>query len=73
MIMVCVEEVDCVRFPVIRMASYKLKGSVISSHAPQECHQHNTLFQAATNWLNNLQALALLLDYLFFLSRYHSQ
>ncbi|XP_023733157.3 uncharacterized protein LOC111880982 [Lactuca sativa] len=64
---------DRLHLPVIGLASYKLKGSVISPNAPKECQQHNALFQAATNWLNNLQALALLPDYLFFLNRYHSQ
>ncbi|KAL4572146.1 hypothetical protein LXL04_018915 [Taraxacum kok-saghyz] len=66
--------VDCVpcgsrvRLPVIGLASYKLKGSIISPYGPQECDQENALFEAATNWLHSLQAL--LPDYQFFVNRY---
>lgn len=66
------EEVDAcgskVRLPVIGVASYKLKGSIISPYGPQECDQENALFESATNWLHHLHAL--LPDYQFFLNRY---
>ncbi|KAI3773178.1 hypothetical protein L6452_04381 [Arctium lappa] len=61
-------EVDGIRLPVIGMASYKLKGSIISPYGLQECKQENALLDAATNWLHRLQAL--LPDYQFFLARY---
>ncbi|KAI3741768.1 hypothetical protein L1987_59445 [Smallanthus sonchifolius] len=57
-----------VRLPVIGLASYKLKGSIISPCDPQEREQENALLEAANNWLHNLQAL--LPDYQFFLKRY---
>ncbi|KAI3800915.1 hypothetical protein L1987_29015 [Smallanthus sonchifolius] len=57
-----------VRLPVIGLASYKLKGSIISPRDPQEREQENALLEAANNWLHNLQAL--LPDYQLFLKRY---
>ncbi|KAJ9547602.1 hypothetical protein OSB04_020145 [Centaurea solstitialis] len=61
-------ENDGICLPIIGMASYKLKGSIISPYSLQECDQENSLLEAATNWLHHLQAL--LPDYQFFLARY---
>ncbi|KAD5316899.1 hypothetical protein R6Q59_032121 [Mikania micrantha] len=57
-----------VRLPVFGLASYKLKGSIISPRDLQERERENALLMAASNWLQNLQAL--LPDYHFFVNRY---
>ncbi|KAL3849728.1 hypothetical protein ACJIZ3_011610 [Penstemon smallii] len=54
--------------PVFALASYKLKGSVVSPCGPQECEQEHTLLHAADNWLRNLHVN--LPDYQFFRSHY---
>nr|GEV86732.1 hypothetical protein [Tanacetum cinerariifolium] len=56
-----------VRLPVIGLASFKLEGSLISPITPQEHAQEIHLFQAASNWLDNLQAR--LQDFTFFENR----
>ncbi|KAL8207932.1 hypothetical protein R6Q57_007344 [Mikania cordata] len=57
-----------VRLPVFGLASYKLKGSIISPRDLQERERENALLMAASNWLQNLQAL--LPEYHFFVNRY---
>ncbi|XP_076885243.1 uncharacterized protein LOC143534691 [Bidens hawaiensis] len=57
-----------IRLPVIGLASYKLKCSIISPCDPKEHEQENVLFEAANNWLKRLKAP--LPDYQFFLKRY---
>ncbi|KAF5811066.1 hypothetical protein HanXRQr2_Chr04g0177141 [Helianthus annuus] len=57
-----------IRLPVIGLASYKLKGSIISPCDPQERKKENDLFEAANKWLTNLRAH--LPDYQFFLRRH---
>ncbi|KAL0418864.1 UNVERIFIED_CONTAM: hypothetical protein Sradi_1299900 [Sesamum radiatum] len=49
--------------PVFGLASYKLKGSIVSPCGPQECEQENSLLQSAGNWLRRLQVV--LPDYQF--------
>ncbi|GKA28630.1 protein hunchback [Tanacetum coccineum] len=56
-----------VRLPVIGLASFKLEGSLISPITPQERAQEIDLFQAASNWLDHLQAR--LPDFTFFENR----
>ncbi|THG04986.1 hypothetical protein TEA_018987 [Camellia sinensis var. sinensis] len=40
--------------PVFGLASYKLKGSILTPSGPYECQQENSLMQAAGNWLQRL-------------------
>ncbi|CAI9778468.1 unnamed protein product [Fraxinus pennsylvanica] len=44
-----------ISLPVFGLASYKLKGSLLSPAGPLECEQENHLLQSADNWLRNLQ------------------
>ncbi|KAF5731413.1 hypothetical protein HS088_TW18G00090 [Tripterygium wilfordii] len=55
-----------VSLPVFGLASYKLKGSVLSSNEADERQQANSLLQAADNWLQGLQVK--LPDFQFFVS-----
>lgn len=55
-----------VRLPVIGMASYRLKGSMISPQGP-ECEQERALWEAAADWVRHVQAF--IPDYQFFLNR----
>ncbi|KAK4418095.1 hypothetical protein Salat_2222200 [Sesamum alatum] len=57
-----------ISLPVFALASYKLKGSIVSPCAPHECEQENSLLQAADNWLRCLQVI--LPDYQFFRAHY---
>ncbi|KAH6777341.1 hypothetical protein C2S52_007218 [Perilla frutescens var. hirtella] len=57
-----------ISLPVFALASYKLKGSIVSPCGPQECEQEDSLLQAAGNWLRCLQVM--LPDYQFFRSHY---
>ncbi|XP_052188266.1 uncharacterized protein LOC127798734 isoform X2 [Diospyros lotus] len=54
--------------PVFGLASYKLKGSILSPSGPLECQQESSLLEAADNWLNSLQVV--LPDYQFFRSHW---
>ncbi|KAL1544974.1 hypothetical protein AAHA92_21757 [Salvia divinorum] len=58
-----------ISLPVFGLASYKLKGSIVSPCGPEECEQENNLLQAAEDWLNCLHVM--LPDYQFF--RAHPQ
>ncbi|KAL6564156.1 hypothetical protein OROMI_015606 [Orobanche minor] len=55
-----------ISLPVFALASYKLKGSIVSPSGPHECEQENSLQQAADKWLNCLEVM--LPDYQFFLA-----
>ncbi|KAL6500291.1 hypothetical protein OROHE_025657 [Orobanche hederae] len=55
-----------ISLPVFALASYKLKGSIVSPSGPHECEQENSLQQAADKWLNGLEVM--LPDYQFFLA-----
>ncbi|KAL0371492.1 UNVERIFIED_CONTAM: hypothetical protein Sangu_0467300 [Sesamum angustifolium] len=57
-----------ISLPVFALASYKLKGSIVSPCGPHECEQENSLLQAAENWLRCLQVI--LPDYQFFRAHY---
>lgn len=54
--------------PVFGLASYKLKGSILTPSGPYECQQENSLMQAAGNWLQRLHVI--LPDFQFFRSHY---
>uniref|UniRef100_A0A5B7BKY5 DUF789 domain-containing protein n=1 Tax=Davidia involucrata TaxID=16924 RepID=A0A5B7BKY5_DAVIN len=57
-----------ISLPGFGLASYKLKGSILTPSGPYECQQENSLLQAADNWLQRLQVI--LPDYQFFRSHY---
>ncbi|KAI3460779.1 hypothetical protein Pfo_017442 [Paulownia fortunei] len=57
-----------ISLPVFGLASYKLKGSIVSPCGPQECEQENSLLQSADSWLRRLQVI--LPDYQFFRAHY---
>ncbi|KAI3449435.1 hypothetical protein Pfo_006100 [Paulownia fortunei] len=57
-----------ISLPVFALASYKLKGSIVSPCGPHECEQENSLLQAADNWLRCLEVM--LPDYQFFRAHY---
>ncbi|PSR89534.1 DIS3-like [Actinidia chinensis var. chinensis] len=57
-----------ISLPVFGLASYKLKGSILTPSGPDESQQENSLLQAADNWLRHLQVV--LPDYQFFRSHY---
>ncbi|CAA2957594.1 Hypothetical predicted protein [Olea europaea subsp. europaea] len=57
-----------ISLPVFGLASYKLKGSLLSPTGPRECEQENYLLQSADNWLRNLQVNHP--DYQFFRTHY---
>ncbi|GFQ02473.1 hypothetical protein PHJA_002391200 [Phtheirospermum japonicum] len=58
-----------VSLPVFALASYKLKGSIVSPCGPHECEQENSLLEAVDTWLSHLKVT--LPDFQFF--RNHSQ
>ncbi|KAG8370627.1 hypothetical protein BUALT_Bualt13G0003000 [Buddleja alternifolia] len=53
-----------ISLPVFGLASYKLKGSIVSPCGPQECELENSLLQSAESWLRQLEVI--LPDYQFF-------
>ncbi|XP_057964293.1 uncharacterized protein LOC131155279 isoform X2 [Malania oleifera] len=55
-----------ISLPVFGLASYKLKGSILTPSGANECLQENSLLQAADDWLRALQVD--LPDYRFFIS-----
>ncbi|KAK3020561.1 hypothetical protein RJ639_046911 [Escallonia herrerae] len=57
-----------ISLPVFGLASYKLKGSILTPGEPHEREQENSLLQAADSWLQRLQVV--LPDYQFFRSHY---
>ncbi|VFQ78560.1 unnamed protein product [Cuscuta campestris] len=57
-----------ISLPVFGLASYKLKGSLVSPSGPHESEQENSLLLAADHWLRDLKVF--LPDYQFFLSHY---
>ncbi|CAH2049257.1 unnamed protein product [Thlaspi arvense] len=57
-----------VSLPVFGLASYKLKGSILTPIGPYECQQESSLLKAADNWIQGLQIV--LPDYKFFHSHY---
>ncbi|KAL3517402.1 hypothetical protein ACH5RR_019991 [Cinchona calisaya] len=57
-----------ISLPVFGLASYKLKGSILTPCGPHECEQENSLLQAAGDWLQKLQVV--LPDYQFFRAHY---
>ncbi|KAL2507617.1 hypothetical protein Fot_31264 [Forsythia ovata] len=57
-----------ISLPVFGLASYKLKGSLLSPAGTCECEQENSLLQSADNWLRHLQVNHP--DYQFFRSHY---
>ncbi|KAL3531507.1 hypothetical protein ACH5RR_010829 [Cinchona calisaya] len=57
-----------ISLPVFGLASYKLKGSILTPSGPHECKQENSLLQAAGDWLQQLQVV--LPDYQFFRTHY---
>ncbi|XP_058222613.1 uncharacterized protein LOC131332417 [Rhododendron vialii] len=57
-----------ISLPVFGLASYKLKGSILTPTGPDECEKENSLLQYADDWLRSLQVT--LPDYQFFLAHY---
>ncbi|XP_051141921.1 uncharacterized protein LOC127258902 [Andrographis paniculata] len=57
-----------ISLPVFALASYKLKGSIVSPCGPHECEQERALLQTADTWLRGLQVV--LPDYQFFCSHH---
>lgn len=55
-----------ISLPIFGLASYKLKGSILTPSEAHEWQQSNSLLQAAENWLRRLQVN--LPDFQFFLS-----
>ncbi|CAI9774292.1 unnamed protein product [Fraxinus pennsylvanica] len=64
-----VDPSSTISLPVFGLASYKLKGSILSPCAAHEREQESSLLHVADNWLRNLNVI--LPDYQFFLA--HSQ
>lgn len=56
-----------ISLPVFALASYKLRGSILTTDGSSEWQQANTLLQAADNWLQRLQVK--LPDYQYFINR----
>ncbi|GKV22116.1 hypothetical protein SLEP1_g32010 [Rubroshorea leprosula] len=52
--------------PVFGLASYKLRGSILTANGGREWQQANSLMQTADNWLQHLQVN--LPDFQFFVS-----
>lgn len=52
--------------PVFGLASYKLRGSILTPNGADQWKQANSLLQDADNWLRNLQVN--LPDFQFFVS-----
>ncbi|KAM7495827.1 hypothetical protein LguiA_020241 [Lonicera macranthoides] len=63
-----IDSISTISLPVFGLASYKLKGSILSPSGPYESEQENSLLQAAEHWLHSLQIG--LPDYQFFRSHY---
>ncbi|WOG83827.1 hypothetical protein DCAR_0103005 [Daucus carota subsp. sativus] len=59
-----------ISLPLIGLASYKYKGSILSPCGPQECEKEKALMQAADDWLQGLKVY--LPDFKFFQSHYSS-
>ncbi|KAL8094490.1 hypothetical protein AgCh_036135 [Apium graveolens] len=59
-----------ITLPVIGLASYKYKGSILSPSGPQDYEQENLLLQAANSWLQGLNVV--LPDFQFFRSHHYS-
>uniref|UniRef100_A0A162A482 Uncharacterized protein n=1 Tax=Daucus carota subsp. sativus TaxID=79200 RepID=A0A162A482_DAUCS len=57
-----------ISLPVIGLASYKYKGSILSPSAPQDYEHENSLLEAANSWLQGLNVA--LPDLQFFRSHY---
>ncbi|XP_075100496.1 uncharacterized protein LOC107803940 [Nicotiana tabacum] len=57
-----------ISLPVFGLATYKLKGSILSPCGPHESEQEDSLLQAADSWLRRLQVI--LPDYQFFRVHY---
>jgi hypothetical protein len=55
-----------ISLPVFGLASYKLRGSILTPSGAYECQQANSLLEAADNWLRRLQVN--LPDFQFFVS-----
>ncbi|XWS76607.1 hypothetical protein CRYUN_Cryun01aG0191300 [Craigia yunnanensis] len=55
-----------ISLPVFGLASYKLRGSILTSNGYQELQQASSLLEAADNWLHRLQVH--LPDFQFFVS-----
>ncbi|XVF22150.1 hypothetical protein REPUB_Repub12eG0148800 [Reevesia pubescens] len=55
-----------ISLPVFGLASYKLRGSILTPNGSQEWQQASSLLQAADNWLRRLQVH--LPDFQFFIS-----
>nr|GMD72917.1 myb-like protein P [Ipomoea batatas] len=63
-----VDAASKISLPAFGLASYKLKGSLLSPCGQHESEQENTLLQVADSWLGKLKVI--LPDYQFFLSHY---
>ena len=61
-----VDESAKISLPVLGLASYKLRGSILTPSGAYESQQANSLLQAADNWLRRLQVN--LPDFQFFVS-----
>ncbi|KAK1354316.1 Scarecrow-like protein 7 [Heracleum sosnowskyi] len=59
-----------ISLPVIGLASYKYKGSILSPSGPQDYDQENLLLEAANSWLQGLKVV--LPDFQFFRSHHYS-
>ncbi|KAA3469827.1 Serine/threonine-protein phosphatase 4 regulatory subunit 4 [Gossypium australe] len=55
-----------ISLPVFGLASYKLRGSILTSNCSQEWQQASSLLHAADNWLHGLRVH--LPDFQFFVS-----
>lgn len=55
-----------ISLPVFGLASYKLRGSILTTNGPQDLQQASSLLQAADNWLHRFQVH--LPDFQFFVS-----
>lgn len=55
-----------IALPVFGLASYKLRGSILTPSGAHECEQVNSLLHAADTWLRSLEVN--LPDFQFFVS-----
>ncbi|CAA2963871.1 Hypothetical predicted protein [Olea europaea subsp. europaea] len=60
-----------ISLPVFGLASFKLRGSILSPHEPLECKQEWSLWQAAESWLQHLRVA--LPDFQFYSAHYPRQ
>ncbi|CAI9785590.1 unnamed protein product [Fraxinus pennsylvanica] len=60
-----------ISLPVFGLASFKLRGSILSPREPHECKQEGSLWQAAESWLQHLRVG--LPDFQFYRARYPRQ